>query len=189
VHGKADDAVGVEVIAADDWTRIIGMRDAIAAHPAARALLDSRIHTEASVIWDCPETGVRCKMRADALCRHGVVADVKTTTDASPQGFAKAITNFGYAFQAAHYLNGLAAVGESYEHFVFIVVEKEAPHAVGVYRLTDDVLGLARVELMKRLRRWGECETSGVWPAYSDQIEDISLTSWATKELENAAMA
>jgi hypothetical protein len=84
------------------------------------------------------------------------------------------------------YPRGLAALGESYEHFVHIVVEDEPPHAVGVYRLKDEILELGWRQLELALHTYAECERSGVWPAYSDHMLDISLPRWGTKRIEES---
>jgi exodeoxyribonuclease VIII len=64
----------------DVWHQLHGMRDAVLNHPAAGALLRN--------------------------CRD-VVIDLKTTDDASPEGFSKSIANWRYDVQAPYYLDGL----------------------------------------------------------------------------------
>lgn len=171
----------MEIITADDATRIAGMVEALRAHGAASLFTTPcQGPAEVSAVWQDPETREGCKLRADKLCPAlNVVVDVKTAEDASPDAFARSIETYGYARQAAHYLRGLAALGEAYESFVFVVIEKSPPHAVGVYRLDDESLELGDGQMRRALDTYAQCERSGVWPAYGDAIQDIRLPAWA----------
>lgn len=64
----------------EQFDQLRGMHDAVMAHPAARFFL-----TKA----------------------NNVVVDLKTTEDASLEGFSKSITNWGYDVQHPYYLDGL----------------------------------------------------------------------------------
>jgi exodeoxyribonuclease VIII len=171
------------VLAQEDRDRAFRVRDSIMAHPAARWIIQTKSAVEVSALWDCPETGVRCKLRADIL-GNGMAGDIKTTTDASPDSFMRTIASWSYHFQATHYINGLTALDLPIEHFCFIAVEKEEPFAVAVYRLRDDVLELVRPKLRGMLYKWKRCEEEGRWPAYSDEIQDIGIERWAAAKLE-----
>lgn len=71
---------GRTVVSQEQWEQLHAMRDAVMSHPAAGALL-----------------------------RNGrdVVVDLKTTDDASLDGFSKSIANWRYDVQAPYYLDGL----------------------------------------------------------------------------------
>lgn len=68
------------VLTPEVWDQVHRMRDAVMAHPAAAFLLT----------------------RA-----NNVVVDLKTTDDASLEGFSKSIANWGYDVQHPYYLDGL----------------------------------------------------------------------------------
>lgn len=181
------DAPTRTVLSSDDHAVCLGVRDAVYAHPRANTLLTSGGQAELSLVWDDAHTGVRCRSRLDfhaPLIAGGdepTIVDVKTTRDASPRAFSKAISEHGYHRQAAMYLDGCAAVGLAAKHFVFIAVEKEPPFAVGVYRLMDDAIEFGRAQLRYLLARYLQCRETDEWPGYSDNIEDITLPSWAWK--------
>ncbi len=190
-EGKASYAAFCELnagktsIKSDDWAACQAMRDAVMAHPMARLLLEEQTGVEVSGAWRCPDTGVACKLRADALCATDSVAvDLKTTTDASPAAFERAIFQYGYWRQAAHYVHGLAALGCVVDSFVIVAVEKDPPHAVGVYRVLDDVLAMGHDDAVRQLEKYKRCEASGCWPAYGDGIKDIGIPRWAMRDLE-----
>jgi hypothetical protein len=179
-----------QIVEPDPWRRCENMAHAVRTHPAARALLDARMDTEVSAVWKCRRTGVLCKLRADALADLGgipVVIDLKTTEDASRRAFERSIWTFGYHRQAAMYLDGLAAHGRVCESFCFIAVEKSPPHAVAVYRITDEVVAMGGEEVARLLATYGECVRTGRWCGYGEQVVDIGLPAWTMRQIEDAA--
>lgn len=71
-----------ELLTNDEHTRIIGIRDAVRAHPMARKLMDRIDAVELSMFWKDPQTGVDCRCRPDAVLQNGTLIDLKTTRDA-----------------------------------------------------------------------------------------------------------
>lgn len=156
-------------------------------HSAARELVEGifeRPVAEASVFWRDEETGLELKCRPDALdINDGVIVDLKTTRDASPSGFPKSVANFGYHTQAAWYQRGVeAALGISCRH-VIVSVETTAPYAVGVYELDEDALYVGAELARLGLERIASGLHSGEWPAYGDEVQQITLPGWAKKEV------
>lgn len=171
-------AEGVRAISPEDGETMERMRGNLLAHPGASRVLGARTHVEEPIFWDDPTTGVACKCRPDVRLPR-LLADLKTTRDASPAAFAKAIANYGYHIQAAHYIAGCRAVGHDIETFVFLAVEKEPPHAVGVYVLSPGDLAAAESKRIELLDLLATCRAEDRWPAYSDRIETIQLPPWA----------
>lgn len=182
----AAENVGRTVLKRDDHTLCLALRDAVRAHPLARSLLAAAAaHREVSLVWTDEESGVTCKARADlAAPAAAIVADLKTTTDASPGAFGRSVFNFGYHRQAAHYMNGFRALGIDVSDFLFIAVEKSPPHCVAVYRIDDDALEAGRHQLRGLLKRYHACTTSGAYPGYGDDILSLSLPAWAYSQLD-----
>lgn len=172
-------AAGKTIITQSDMDSIVGMRGAIMSHPAARDILISQYKAEASVFWRDERTGLECKCRPDIWVKN-VLADLKTTDDASPEGFSRSIQTYGYGIQAAHYLAGSGA-----DTFIFIAVEKKAPFAVAVYELDPHSLHVCYEKRLGLMEYWADCRTAGMYPAYSDECQLISLPSWAMKGTEN----
>ena len=176
------DNIGADIVTDDEMAAIAGIQDSISAHPAARALLSHPGNAEASFFWSDGMSGVNLKGRADYLRTDGIVVDLKTTEDASPQSFAKSVANYGYHFQAAIYQQGLATCGIDVAGFVFLAVEKSPPYAVACYTLDAEAVGQAAYQLSGLLRLFAECQQSGAWPAYSTQIETLTLPRWAMNQ-------
>jgi len=165
-------AAGIEAVTGSDMELALAMAGAVRSHQAAAELLRHG-QAEQSFWWDDPASGLRCKCRPDWL-NGATVVDLKTTTDASPRGFAKSCATFRYHVQASHYLSGLPA-----ERFVFIAVEKTYPYAVGVYQLDAEAMTVGAELRRQNMQTISDCMAINEWPGYSQGIEPLSLPKWA----------
>jgi hypothetical protein len=160
----------------DEYGAATRMRDLVRDHPVAGPLLHHANEIEAievSWVWKDPETGVLCKARADALSRYNgesALLDLKTTQDASEEGFGRSCAKYWYHTQARFYLDGLQALQAADRRFFFIAVEKDPPTGVWVHELDAAVMEVAAIALRKWLRIWAECEEKGSWPGYPTTI-------------------
>jgi len=186
---KADRAVydewlaehdGATVVTPDQARKADYMQDAVMGHPAARSLLERAKHIELSVAASLD--GHQYKARPDALTEDNIIVDVKTTTDASPSGFSRAIHRFAYHRQAALYWNAMEKNGLDPKAFLLIAVEKDPPYAVAVYALGGMAIDEGRDQAKRLLRRYYECLKQGNWPAYGNEVMDIELPAWAYME-------
>lgn len=170
---------GKTILKAEWVEQIKGMADAIAAHPKASALLSSG-KPEQSVFWRDDETGIDCRCRPDFWNSNGIIVDLKSTEDASPQGFARSVANYRYHVQDAFYSNGIyQATGEYPKGFIFIAVEKKAPFAVACYTLDDEAKERGHELSRRDLMTLAECIKADTFNAYSENIEPLSLPAWA----------
>lgn len=182
------------IVSADEMTQAEAIRDAVMAHPAAGKLLAPGSGVaELSAYWRDQETGSLCRCRPDWWRHDGIVVDLKTARDASPEGFSKSILGWRYHVQAAYYLDGIksarAARGVKMpapKAFVFVAVEKAAPYAVGVYTLDAQSVEIGRREYREDLAAYAQCRNSDVWPGYGDKIQSISLPEWRLRQDEYA---
>ena len=108
------------------------------------------------------------------------VVDIKTTANASPGEFRRSVYNFSYHLQAQHYM-----VAAERGRFIFIVVERDAPHCVAIYELDDDALKLGYEDREFLLGQWALCEAEeaagglDAWPGFAIEIQELSLPGWA----------
>ena len=125
-------ANGLQPISIEDRERVLGMVASLRAHPRISQVL-AKGNPEVSCWWTDPETSVACKGRLDwvhPLQGGHLPVDLKTTTDASPEAFARSITTFEYHRQGWWYQWGYEiATGEPVMPMLFIVVETTAPYA------------------------------------------------------------
>lgn len=166
----------------DTWDKLNKMRDSLMNHPKASKLLwDERGGVaEQSIYWIDEETGELCRCRPDWNPNWiNVLVDLKTTADASPEGFAKSVSNFRYDVQEQFYLDGAeAATGTRPDHMVFIAVETEAPYNCATYILGPEFAQIGRGKYRENLRTLHECKEKNSWPGYSEQIETLNPAGW-----------
>ena len=194
------------ILKPDVYDNILAMRDSVLSNALPLDLLDGA-DTEVSHYWrESTDTvsdelvaarlrkrnsvfllgDVECKARIDALPGEDsmwsdCVVDIKTTANASPEEFRRSCFNFGYHIQAAHYLTAADRA-----RFIFIVVERDAPHCVAIYELDDDALYLGRETREFLLGQWALCEAEeaaggpDAWPGFPcEAIQELSLPGWA----------
>jgi len=171
---------GALIVSADDFGAIHSMRDALMAHPIiGTALRGAKGRPEVSALWTCPDTGIECKSRFDWLLEP-LLLDLKTTTDASPFGFARSIANFRYHVQDAFYSQAAASEGLDVRHFLFAGVETSPPYLCAIYQLDDEAREIGRRLYLRDLRTYQQCVERNEWPGYSPEIQTLSLPKWAT---------
>ena len=177
------------VLTSENMEIVRGMSDAIFAHPYANALLHAEGKTEFTVVWRDEDTAQLCKARLDKLIKqwdgYTTIADIKSTRDASPFGFARECAKYGYYMQDAAYLEGLDSFSPGiHRRFFFIAVEKTPPFCVAVYELGEQSIEIGRSEWRRYLRQYKQCVESGDWPGYSETLEHIELPHWKLREAE-----
>lgn len=175
---------GKAIITSQECEAILAMKDAVQKHPKGRYLFSGG-KAEVSAFWQDSQTGLECKCRPDYVTSSGLLVDLKSTQDASPEGFAKSAAKFRYHVQAAWYLNGWqCASGEKPLGFLFVAVEKQPPYNVGLYMLDPESLELGwrtATSDLNKIKRWMEeadwkvLERSG----YSPDIVELKLPAWA----------
>lgn len=173
------------VVSAENYQDILGIRDAILSHPAARLALEQG-RPEMCLFCEDPETGLQLKCRTDWLSGTSIV-DLKTCLDASKLGFSRTVAKFGYDIQSAFNLDIANRLGLEKENFIFIAAEKKPPYAVAVYLLDEESIEIGRSKYRRLLTRYMECVSTDTWPGYSRNIERLSLPTWARKAEFDAA--
>jgi len=173
---------GKVVLSAEDHEAAVTIAAAIAGHETPRKLLRAPGHTELSVVATDPEFEIPVKCRPDRLTTFldvPVVVDLKSTRDASPQGFGTEIARYSYHVQAAFYLRTLdLAAPHGQRSFVFVAFESEPPYACACYTLDQDSLQQGRRDVELYLSRYADAVRSGVWPGYPGGIGSVALPRW-----------
>ena len=150
-------------------------------HPIAAKLINDAEGVEESLFWMDGKWSVPCKARWDLRSRGGLV-DLKTTTDASPDAFARSAATYFYHLQEAFYRAGAEAVlNESPRFFAFIAVETEPPHAVACYYLPPEAVRVGQGWMDVALERYAKALASGEWPSYPTSIEQLPFPRWAMR--------
>lgn len=156
------------IISLADFILIVDMQLAVNKHGFAKQILHEGL-SEQTVIWIDNDTNIKCKCRPDRIPmgNNGILVDLKTTADAGEYGFGKSVVLYGYARQAAMYLDGInAATGSNYDSFLFVAVEKTAPYRVETYLLDEEFIEYGRADYKRLLWLEKECREKGKYPNY-----------------------
>ncbi len=160
------------------------MVDAVYTHPRAKNMLSNGMAEKCLYAKD-PETGLIIRGKADFILIDGIIIDVKTTADASPEQFSGSIWNYRYHVQAAFYLHlAKLAIGAQFKDFVWICLEKKKPYDLAIYTPDAGTLDYGEQMFKKNLNELAKCYEKDVWPGYSSNIEPISVPHWAWNKAE-----
>lgn len=174
---------GMIPMLAKDLGEVHAMSEAVLAHGLARSLFEAAPEREVSVFAELDGVPVRC--RFDALGPdENLAIDLKTTLDASPDGFTRSVAKYGYHVQEAHYRATYEASEGADPRFVFVAVEKHAPYLVGVHKLSILWTQMGAVAAREARRVWAECTASGEWPGYPAEVHTLEPPAWSVVEHE-----
>ena len=110
-------------------------------------ILDNCV-TEVPKTWIDFNTMSKCKGKADIVVDGGdMLVDIKTTGK-DVADFRKSAYRYAYNRQAAFYMDGFGA-----KEFVFIVIESNAPHQIGIFRCSDTFIDSGRQEYIDLLEK------------------------------------
>ncbi|QCD44091.1 PD-(D/E)XK nuclease-like domain-containing protein [Campylobacter mucosalis] len=137
--------------------------------------------------------GVKVRAKPDFYNEAlGVVVDLKTTSDASANGFSKSVANFNYHVQNAFYTEILRQNGKAVNHFLFIAVETKKPYFVGFYELDNEAIELGVKRYTELLELYKFCLERNEWWGYSKKdgdeikaVQTLSLPTWKFYEAVN----
>lgn len=145
---------------------------------ACMALIDDDAKIEQRIDFDWYGTPSRCKPDL-LLPKHKLCVDLKTTADASPDGFAKSVGNFGYHRQQAFYQHAIEQTyGEPFR-FLFAVVETKEPYNTAVYELDQTSVDRGANEIDELINELNIRTANNDWlPEYSKGIVPLTLPRW-----------
>lgn len=178
---------GVALLKESDLAEAVSMCKWLDDMPTIAHLVKGAGPVEASVLWSETDaltgTTLRFRARPDKLvgvAGSGILVDLKTCADISTRALERTIYDRGYHLQMAHYMRGLAAVGQTVEHAVLIFIESSAPHTARAMLMAESWLDAANAELNSLRVRHAECLAKGEWQGWPDAIIDTEAPVWLT---------
>jgi exodeoxyribonuclease VIII len=181
---------GKIILTAADEALAKAMADSVwrklAACPLTQGVLDAigngSAKVEATIIYDDPLTGVRCRVRPDILIflpgGRILILDLKTTRDAAADKLGRDCGEYGYDLQAAMYPDGVRALFDVMPDFLIVAVDKDAPHLAAIYRPDEDMVWTGRVKYRRGLKTYVECKETDQWPGYGNDVLPLSLPGY-----------
>lgn len=173
---------------------IDAMKERLFKHRYAKHLCTDGI-AEKSILTRCTlfdDTTVFIKFKPDNINeKKKVIFDLKTTSDASQNGFPRQAGEYDYHIQAALYTDLIEMItgdGLSWQFF-FIAQEKKKPFAFNMFEASPQFLGQGRYEYQQLIKLWQWCSNENRWPGYQCFIEnkygilELNLPAWNIKEI------
>ncbi len=177
------------VVTQEKQEQIIGMIEAVLAHPIAAGLLTGgRAETPGYAV--CPETGLLMKILPDFRRDDGIIVDYKTTKDASPFWWPRQAAKLGFHIQAGQYRRVANIIENTPKEnrFAFIAQEKVKPYAVTVHVADAAFLERGEQIAMHAARKIAACMKENFWPGYSEAALSLSLPEWALRDEEEVLL-
>jgi hypothetical protein len=194
--------VGRIMLPASEYDDIMNMTSAVLNHPSAKVLLSGgvaeyslihRVNAGSNLVStrEPLPVDITFGIRPDYWKRTpddkaNYIIDLKTTEDARPEAFQREIEKYRYDVQAALYTDIHQAAVGPVRGFVFIAVEKKAPHAIRVYYAGPNMIRIGRHKYQQNLQTIAQCIETGEWPSYPSTVEAISLPEWAERRAQDA---
>jgi hypothetical protein len=162
-----------------DGTTIYTAAAALTMHPIAGKIIRAAELTEKSVAYTDSVSGADCRFRFDGIAGP-IVFDIKTIAECSMEKITRAIFDFGYHIQAAHYLTGLETLDPSTDwRFMFLFVETSEPWRVRVVELGPSEIELGRFERAALIRDLLSRNASGDWSEPGEnEVCSVSVPNW-----------
>jgi exodeoxyribonuclease VIII len=182
---------GLTPITNSDHESVMAMAKAMRANKLTQTLFAIPHTAEQSIFAEV--NGVKCKCRPDFLIMpdmeplypDGLIVDMKSAKDASPDGFGKQAWDLGYHLQAAFYRMVFYTKFKRLPRFIFGAVESKYPHLTKYHEDPDDLGEYAAEIVTEALQLYRQCLTTGIWPGYGEGIEPTRSPGWARRLIEN----
>ena len=159
-----------------DFETIKVMQKKVFEHPDAGPLLKDA-QFELTYFSVDQETGILKKCRVDAI-KNKIISDLKTCADASAETFARDARKYLYRISGAYYLEIVSeTLGEKLDTFNLIACEKEQPHEINVFRISEPSLRKADLEIRHALKIIQTIHEQGAkaWAGYDLGIKDLHI--------------
>jgi exodeoxyribonuclease VIII len=166
-----EENAGKIVIDEEQNINLVGMREAVMAHPAARRMIESSTHREQALFGNYKASSnvdhaFKIKAMADGIVENeGIIFDIKTSESGESREFAKKVRAFRYDIQQVHYTYAAVCNNIQCKRFPFIVVENTAPWGVVVYNLDPEKISAA----------WDEWRLAMDFYAHCHQKQDFNI--------------
>ena len=180
-----EDGKGKELIKDTVLEQIEGMAESLKNYYNFLGVLRNGMTEHAMFVYD-EEFDCVLRVKADSVLKDRVL-DLKTTNDASEEGFQKSVATYGYDLQAWLYLR-ICELGKSKKRmFGFVAVEKEKPYLVnGIMINPEDISFYTKKVAEEVLKKYSYCVKTGNWFGYEfdwDNKKDkpfkmIDLPNW-----------
>lgn len=193
-EGQMSAADGKILVEQDQFLRMTAMKDKLMAHPYAKMLLTKGI-AEQGILGEIetPVGKIGIKLIPDYRkdIKH-IVVELKTTADASLDGFEREAVKYDYHIQAAFYSDMVERFHKDQRavKFIFIAQEKKKPFAFNLFECSPQFIGQGRYEYEMLLQLYKYCYDNDKWPGYQCfcpnkyGLLELNLPKYAVKSID-----
>ena len=158
VKEQGDDAC---ILTPADREKLWAQTRQILANKLSREILENSIGAEFNVRWD--HEGHACRCRCDGATED-YWYDLKTTREVNPlKTFSRAVEDYHYEIQAAHYLNAAMQCGWKRHRMQFIATSTSYPYRCEVIYLPDALLRKGERMVSRLLKELDRRTKWGAW--------------------------
>ena len=162
---------GKPVLSLDQVALIEQMASGVAMNDEAVDLL---LYGRSEGVLRAEYCGTPCQIRIDWTHPHRGIVDLKTCDEID--WFEADARRYRYLTQLAFYQAVLAEVISQFVPVHIVAVEKREPYRSGVWRVSDDALGIARKENEAAIRRLLVCRQKEMWPTGYEGIRILDVS-------------
>ena len=155
VHESELAADGKKLLTSKEYQAALGAIDAVRKHEGMSWFLDHwETEKELSIFVKDPVYDLTLKARADGYNHeNGYLVDLKTCASAAPEVFQRAVYEYRYDLQMAHYERVAQLAGLPVRQWSIFCVEKKAPFATHICTFGDEAKEIARADLERLLAK------------------------------------
>jgi len=179
------ESVGKVVLNSDEYAKVKGMQDSVLGNPIAVQLLRGcDVETSIYGEYEFEDKTIKVRLRPDAInLKQNYFVSLKTTQDASPDGFGRECYSYNYHVKEAFYLKSLIKLlPDSQKPLTgyFIAVENKAPFVCQVYDMNEEraygdvsqFLQTGKLTLDSCFRSYNELKSTGIAKGYNTETEN-----------------
>lgn len=169
---------GKEHLATEEGATVNAMASAVLENPEAKELLFADGPNEQTIRLMIDRWRLPVQVRLDGWRpKLNTILDLKSTADLDK--WPREMASFGYHRQAALY-GHVTALGLMVDDpkFIFIVVEKQEPFRVGLFRLSQEWLARGWEEVDDGMRGLRKCLDTNEWRRDEPGIKVLEIPKW-----------
>jgi hypothetical protein len=167
-------AVGLEVVSAEDYERACRMAEAVKSQ-AGHLFQGGK--AEVPVLWERDGVPLKAKMDYVSDC----IVDLKSTSADDEEGLVRAAWTYGYHISAAAYQEAAEVLTGKKLNKWFVFCTKSEPHEVVVLKASDEFLARGRAKWDAAIRLYQACREFDNWPGLASRFEgnELNPPRWA----------
>jgi len=165
-------------ITPEDHSQAQMMIGSLMSNKLVKSLLEAS-YVEQSLFFKDKQTGIDCKVRADAISlKDGIVLDLKSTAiSANEEDFKYTVRKYKYDLSANFYLEGFEGYCGEPLKFLWLGVEKSPPYSMGLYLMSHEVRQRGQEQCRQALALYQKAKLSGGFETFHNDGKIVELVA------------